>query len=563
MTAYCDNKMDTQCLQLYNKLCNSKSINPTTVTYLIAIKACGNIGDIKKAKIVFDCISNKTIESINCMMRAYLYNGLFSETLSLYEQFNLQNGKNDVSKILALKACTNSSNSLKGMEIINSIENMSKDICVELKCTLIDFYGNCGNIDKAFEIFESIAENKRDIICINTMMTVYFENGLNVQCIELFKKYYEQVLKSDIISHIILFKACSLSSAYHFGKKIHNILQDTNDYNFMLNDRSIQINLIHMYGKCGMVNVCQQIFDEIKETQYDKYCNDIDIWNAIIHAYGRNGDLNTVKELYDTMTNNIGINADDKIFTSLINACSHCGDVYMAQNLWENEIKYEKKYSMNTINALVDCFARNGYLKEAYDVIKEIDNYNELLLPYSVWMCLLNGCRKYRNKEIAENVFNEMKERFDGIKYKNKLGAASIILSHIYASYDEFDKVDMIRKDMKQKGWTKMKGISEIDINGTLYRFEAGNKYKKDFNKLQYELIDNKLLELSMKLKQYGFKHDFSFITKELTNDLEKEYELLRHSEKLALVYGLLNTTNDYQIVINKNLRICNDCHEA
>ena len=40
-----------------------------------------------------------------------------------------------------------------------------------------------------------------------------------------------------------------------------------------------------------------------------------------------------------------------------------------------------------------------------------------------------------------------------------------------------------------------------------------------------------------------------------------KEYVVLRHSEKLAVLFGLLETHADFEIVINKNLRICADCH--
>ena len=551
MTTYCDNQQNVESLELYNNL-HRFNVTPTTITHLIAIKVYGNCGDVSNALKVFNFIKDKSVECINCMIRAYLNNGYNEDALSLFDMFQSQISHNDVSNVLALKACTNTANSVKGMDIIHkNIGNIyNKSMAMELKCTLIDFYGNSGNITEAIQIFDSIEESKKDIICINVMMTALFENGYNVECIELFKKYKQNKIKSDIVSHVVLFKACTQSSSYHYGRKIHQELNEN-----MLKDRSIQINLIHLYGKCGMLDLCQSIFD-------DSYCDDINLWNAMIHAFGRNGDLNKVQTLYNMMRDEVGIEPDDKIYTSLINACSHSGDIERARILWQNQIKHQKKnYTKNTINALVDCFARNGCLEEAYHVILDYKNNGQQMLPYSVWMSLLNGCRKYRNKEIAENVFNEMKQ----YKYnKDKLGAASILLSHIYSAYNEFDRVQAIRNEMRLNGWTKMKGISEIDINGTLYRFEAGNKYKRDFrDKKEYQLIDDKLHKLSVQLKQNGFEHDFSFITKPLDNDSEKEYELLRHSEKLALVYGLLKTPKEYQIVINKNLRICNDCHEA
>ncbi|CAN1305315.1 Pentatricopeptide repeat-containing protein At3g24000, mitochondrial [Linum perenne] len=43
----------------------------------------------------------------------------------------------------------------------------------------------------------------------------------------------------------------------------------------------------------------------------------------------------------------------------------------------------------------------------------------------------------------------------------------------------------------------------------------------------------------------------------------EKEHNLTTHSEKLALAFGLLNTSPGVVLRITKNLRICGDCHTA
>ena len=42
-----------------------------------------------------------------------------------------------------------------------------------------------------------------------------------------------------------------------------------------------------------------------------------------------------------------------------------------------------------------------------------------------------------------------------------------------------------------------------------------------------------------------------------------KEEQVCRHSEKLAIVYGLMKTPANTQMVIVKNLRVCGDCHTA
>ena len=43
----------------------------------------------------------------------------------------------------------------------------------------------------------------------------------------------------------------------------------------------------------------------------------------------------------------------------------------------------------------------------------------------------------------------------------------------------------------------------------------------------------------------------------------QKEHILCYHSEKLAIAFGLINTSPGTSIQIVKNLRVCGDCHSA
>jgi hypothetical protein len=54
--------------------------------------------------------------------------------------------------------------------------------------------------------------------------------------------------------------------------------------------------------------------------------------------------------------------------------------------------------------------------------------------------------------------------------------------------------------------------------------------------------------------------------TKAVLYDLdaeEKERIVLGHSEKLAVAFGLINTSKGETIRITKNLRLCEDCHSV
>lgn len=46
-------------------------------------------------------------------------------------------------------------------------------------------------------------------------------------------------------------------------------------------------------------------------------------------------------------------------------------------------------------------------------------------------------------------------------------------------------------------------------------------------------------------------------------NEEEKEDALSWHNERLAVAFGLINTSSGIPLTIVKNLRICRDCHSV
>jgi hypothetical protein len=52
-------------------------------------------------------------------------------------------------------------------------------------------------------------------------------------------------------------------------------------------------------------------------------------------------------------------------------------------------------------------------------------------------------------------------------------------------------------------------------------------------------------------------------VTRDVETEKEKKELLCRHSEKLAMVWAMMNTLAGTTIRITKNLRVCGDCHIA
>jgi hypothetical protein len=63
-------------------------------------------------------------------------------------------------------------------------------------------------------------------------------------------------------------------------------------------------------------------------------------------------------------------------------------------------------------------------------------------------------------------------------------------------------------------------------------------------------------------IKKAGFVPDLQSVLHDVDDELKEEM-LSRHSEKLAIAFGLISTPEKMTLRIMKNLRVCNDCHTA
>eukprot|EP01084_Bolivina_argentea_P239528 402587_1 len=260
---YCNIINSIECIQLEN----------TMIDFYVSF------GDIIKAQSVFNKISNenKDVVCINSMMTAFINNGYDKQAIVLYETYHWLH--DNISHALALKACTNCKENGKGKAIHKFI---GKTDDIYINTSLINFYGHCEDIDNALNIFNSMDNNNKNIVCINAMMQAYITNDLPINCIELFQNLSKinKSLIPDKVFYVTALKACTHASILQLGQEIHQQLK----LNYMINDPLVQMHLINMYGKCGMIEACKNIFDNIETKE-------LSIYDSMLYAFGRNSDI--------------------------------------------------------------------------------------------------------------------------------------------------------------------------------------------------------------------------------------------------------------------------------
>eukprot|EP00268_Persea_americana_P058842 TRINITY_DN7160_c0_g1_i4.p1 TRINITY_DN7160_c0_g1~~TRINITY_DN7160_c0_g1_i4.p1 ORF type:complete len:328 (-),score=68.07 TRINITY_DN7160_c0_g1_i4:1792-2637(-) len=241
-----------------------------------------------------------------------------------------------------------------------------------------------------------------------------------------------------------------------------------------------------------------------------------------------------------------GLEMDGITFIGVISACTHAGLVEEGSRYFNSMIRdHHIDPTMEHYACMVDLYSRAGKFEKAIELIKG------MLFPAgaTVWRTLLGACRVHRNLELGKLAADKL------ISLEPQDSAAYVLLSNIYAAAGKWEEKTNVRKLMDERKVKKEAGSSWIEVKHKTHSFVA-----RDRSHPLADQIYAKLEELNSKLKDAGYHPDTNFVLHDVEEE-NKEEMLSRHSERLAIAFGLISTPAAIPLQIVKNLRVCGDCH--
>ncbi|KAK8463990.1 hypothetical protein PHAVU_011G091851 [Phaseolus vulgaris] len=188
---------------------------------------------------------------------------------------------------------------------------------------------------------------------------------------------------------------------------------------------------------------------------------------------------------------------------------------------------------------MVDLLSRSNSLEEAHRFVR-----NMPIKPTSeVWCALAFILIKNWERLQQRSSYNRIQRIQE-----------NVLISNIFGAYGRWNDVEEVRLRMKGKKKTPA-GCSWIEVENKIHTFMA-----RDKSHPKSDDICLKLAQFTKLLGKGGYRAQTKFVFHNVSEE-EKTHMLYRHSERLALDYGLLVTPNSTFIRITKNLRICDDCH--
>ncbi|KAL4202386.1 hypothetical protein AMTRI_Chr02g263480 [Amborella trichopoda] len=399
---------------------------------------------------------------------------------------------------------------------------------------LLGGYVKGGQINIARELFNQMEE--KNVITWNTMISGYSQSGHYQEAFDLFRDMLNAKVEPDSVTFGIVLSVCARLGSVNQGLWLHAYL----DREKMEIDAIKGTALINMYSKCGHVEKAIRVFKEVRE-------RDIGTWNAMIVGLAIHGFTDGALRVFeDMLKENITPNAIT--FIGVLSACSHGGLVSEGRRYFAlMSDDYQIEPNLKHYGCMVDVLGRAGYLEEAQEVIRQMPIKPDQV----VWATLLAACRLHNNLEIGEYMAKGLME------LSPSEPSGYVLLSNIYAAAKRWEDVIKVRKMMRERGVKKVPGCTSIELNGEVYEFVAG-----DYSHPLSNEIYIKLDEMTEKLRMAGYVPRTGQLLFDIDED-EKETAVYRHSEKLAIAFGLIGTEQGAPIRLSKNLRICPDCHSA
>ncbi|OVA01761.1 Pentatricopeptide repeat [Macleaya cordata] len=497
------------------------------VSWNTMISGYAQNGELLEAQKLFEDSPIRDVFTWTAMVSGYVQNGMLTEARRIFDEMPEKNSVSWNAMIGGYSQCRKM--------------DMARELFEAMPCrnisswnTMITGYAQNGEVDRARSLFDEMP--RRDSISWAAIIAGYAQSGRSEEALNLFIEMKRDGERMNRSTFTCALSTCADIAALEFGKQVHGRLVKAGyEMGCYVGNA-----LLAMYCKCGSIEEAYDVFEGMTE-------KDVVSWNTMIAGYARHGFGKEALKVFEAMKMK-GIKPDDVTMVGVLSACSHAGLVDKGTEYFHSMDKeYGLKAKVQHYTCMIDLMGRAGRLEDAESLMRNMPFEPDA----ATWGALLGASRIHGNaklgEEAAEKIF-EMEPDNSGMY---------VLLSNLYASSGRWSDVGKMRVIMRDRGVKKFPGYSWIEVQNKVHTFSVGDSVHPDKDRIYAFLEDVDLL-----LKKEGFVS----VTKMVLHDVEeeeKEHMLKYHSEKLAVAFGILTVPPGRPIRVIKNLRVCEDCHNA
>lgn len=507
-------------------------------TWTEMITAYMEFGLVDLAEEAFDMMPEKNCVSYNALLGGYCRTDQGSKALSLFRNM-VEEGieLDDFTLTTVLKACGLTMQKRTSEQIHGFLLKFGLGRNDHIEAALLDMCTWCGRVPDAEKIFNKWPYEQERSVALTSMVCGYARNGELEKAISLFSfGQLEESLDLDEIASTTILGICGALGFHKFGEQIHCCSIKKGH----LSDVKVGNSTISMYSKCGEMKDAIKVFDLMP-------LHDIVSWNSLLagHVLHRQGDdaLGIWKKM-----KKLGVKPDSITCLYIISAYRHTTSNFVdscRSFFFSMESTYNVPPTLVHYAHFVGVLGYWGLLEEAEETIYK--------MPFpptaSVWRVLLDSCRMHLNVSVGKRVSREI------LSIEPHDPSTFILKSNLFSASGRWHCSELVREEMRERGFQKLPGRSWIIQDNKVHSFFARDKS----HPLTKEIYSG-LEILIMECLKAGYVPDTSYVLHEVEEHQKKDF-LFYHSAKLAVTYGLLMTKPGKPLRVMKNILLCGDCH--
>ncbi|KAK8938211.1 Pentatricopeptide repeat-containing protein [Platanthera guangdongensis] len=494
---------------------------------LIAMySSCDGLGD--DGRLVFETMPFRNVITWNSMIAGFSHAGKSHLSLDLFARMRRSSAEFDKATLISIisSSCNIQQCSQLHSLCIKSFFDSETVVATALLKAYTSFnadFRDCSNV------FSTIADH--DIVSWTGIIAAYCEQN-PTEALSMFCRLRREGFQPDRHTLSAAVKACSGFANEKQCMSVNSLILKSG----YANETVVCNALIHAYSRCGNYEFAARTFEQMD-------IRDQISWNSIIKSHAAHGKGKEALKAFELMD----FPPDSATFVGVLTACGHCGYVNEGRRIFNEMLEvYRIAPQRDHYACMVDILGRAGEVSEAEVLI----NRMPMEPDHVVWSALLGACRKHGESEIGKKAAKRLME----LEPRNSVGY--VMMSNMYCATRRFDEAAFVRKGMRECGVKKEPGLSWIEVRDHVHEFSVGGHRHPHREEIVVELR-----RLVVELKEMGYVADTRLVLHEICEE-HKEEQLLHHSEKLALVFGLMNASSTWaSLKIMKNIRICEDCH--
>lgn len=538
----------------------------------------------------------------NTLIRGYSESRTPARSLELFNQLNRNSAcssslsrPDSFSFAFALKAAANIRSLMTGSQLHCQTLSHGLNAHLFIGTTLISMYAECGRADSARRVFAEMPQP--NVVAWNAMLTACF------RCSDLedaralsdrmpfnnsasFNVQISGYMKAgEVESARLVFSGMPVKDDIAWNTMIVGFAENGrfNEAFRYFSDmrrmgmRPTEVSLTGVLSACadaGMLESGKIVHGFVEKSGF---LEDVSVSNALLDAYSKCGDMGMAQSVFDRMT----VDRTVVSWTSMISGLAMYGRgteaIQLFNGMKESGIQPDRitfisiLYACSHAGLLEQGRAYFSKMKDVYGLEPGIEHYGCMVDLYGragklteayefvsqmpieptdvIWRTLLGACSIHGNVELGQRV----REKLSELDPNNS--GDQVLLSNIYAVIGKWKDVAAIRNSMSTERMKKAPGWSMIEVDKLAYKFVAGQKHSG----ITLEAYE-KLREIVLRVREGGYVPEVKSVLHDIEEE-EKEGSVALHSEKLAVAFGLKRLHKGKTLRVVKNLRICRDCH--